>query len=58
VKAIRVSVGGDELDEVTMIDVVETETIKDNTVYDLNGRRVKNPTRGIYVVNGKKVLIK
>ena len=58
VKAIRVSFGGDELDEATMIDVVETETIKDNTVYDLNGRRVKNPTRGIYVVNGKKVLIK
>ena len=26
------------------------------TVYDLSGRRVKNPSRGIYVVNGKKVL--
>ena len=26
------------------------------TVYDLSGRRVQNPSRGIYVVNGKKVL--
>ena len=30
---------------------------KDNAVYDLQGRRVKNPTRGIYIVNGKKVII-
>ena len=30
-----------------------------NTVgYDLHGRRVANPTNGIYIVNGKKVLVK
>lgn len=28
------------------------------TVYDLQGRRVAAPTHGIYVVNGKKVVIK
>ena len=27
-------------------------------VYDLLGRRVDNPTRGIYIVNGKKVVVK
>lgn len=27
----------------------------DNGVYDLQGRKVKNPTKGLYVVNGKKV---
>lgn len=27
-------------------------------IYDLQGRRVENPTRGIYVVNGKKMMIK
>ncbi len=27
-------------------------------VFDLSGRRVAQPTRGIYIVNGKKVLIK
>lgn len=26
--------------------------------YDLSGRRVDNPTRGIYILNGKKVLVK
>jgi hypothetical protein len=28
------------------------------TIYDLYGRRVKNPTPGIYVVNGRKVVVK
>lgn len=27
-------------------------------VYDLQGRRVENPTKGLYIVNGKKVVIK
>ncbi len=27
-------------------------------VYDLSGRRVVNPQRGIYIVNGKKLVIK
>ena len=27
-------------------------------VYDLQGRRVENPTKGLYIVNGKKVMIK
>lgn len=37
--------------------VVETENA-DNTIYDLMGRRVLNPEKGIYIVNGKKILIK
>lgn len=27
-------------------------------IYDLQGRRVLNPTKGIYIVNGKKVIVK
>ena len=27
-------------------------------IYDLQGRRVLNPTKGVYIVNGKKVVIK
>ena len=27
-------------------------------VYDLTGRRVQNPQRGLYIVNGKKQLVK
>lgn len=28
------------------------------TIYDLQGRRVMNPTKGVYIVNGKKVIVK
>ena len=31
---------------------------QNNAVYDLNGRRVTTPEKGIYIVNGKKVIIK
>ena len=27
-------------------------------IYDLQGRRVENPTKGLYIVNGRKVIIK
>ena len=27
-------------------------------IYDLNGRRVKNAVKGVYIINGKKVLVK
>lgn len=30
----------------------------DGAVYDLSGRKVAQPTRGLYIVNGKKVVIK
>lgn len=31
---------------------------KVKTIYDLNGRAVENPSDGIYIINGKKVLVK
>lgn len=31
---------------------------KDDVYYDLQGRRVLNPTKGLYIVNGKKVIMK
>jgi hypothetical protein len=33
-------------------------TEKPNTFYDLQGRRVAQPTKGLYIVNGKKMVIK
>ena len=36
--------------------VKPTTPAKENVVYDLQGRRVMNPGRGIYIVNGKKVV--
>jgi hypothetical protein len=29
-----------------------------NVVYDLQGRRVVQPTKGVYVIGGKKVVVK
>lgn len=37
---------------------ITTEEPTQRIVYDLQGRRVKNPTKGLYIVNGKKVIIK
>ena len=44
------------IDEV--FDEVKTENGNVKTVYDLNGRAVENPSNGVYIVNGKKVLVK
>lgn len=35
-----------------------SERIHDNSLYDLQGRRVAKPGKGIYIMNGKKILIK
>lgn len=44
---------------VTGIEMPKAETTDSNAeVYDLQGRRVANPTKGMYIVNGKKVVIK
>ena len=47
--------GGDT----TGIDAVDSEQRTDDSYYDLQGRKVLNPTKkGIYIKNGKKVIIK
>lgn len=45
---------GDE----TAINDVKGENGNVKAIYDLQGRRVENPTKGIYIINGKKVLVK
>lgn len=43
----------------TGIDAIEAGAAdKAATWYDLSGRRVDNPTKGVYIVNGKKVIVK
>ena len=42
----------------TSISNAQPEQPADNTWYDLQGRRTDHPTRGIYIVNGKKVVKK
>ena len=48
---------GDEESETTAIKAVVNEQAREG-VYDLQGRKVTNPTKGLYIVNGKKVIIK
>ena len=40
------------------IELISIDDLNNNAIYDLSGRRVSNPTRGIYIVNGKKVIVK
>ena len=44
-------------DETTGMNEVTT-TNHTNEFYDLQGRKVAQPTKGLYIVNGKKVIIK
>ncbi|MCH5175198.1 MAG: hypothetical protein J1F40_04875, partial [Prevotellaceae bacterium] len=42
----------------TAIKDVDVPTVENGIFYNLAGQRVQNPTKGIYIVNGKKVLVK
>ena len=42
----------------TGVEEVKGENGEVKAIYDLQGRKVVNPTNGIYVVNGKKVFVK
>jgi hypothetical protein len=48
-----------DLDETTTgIDGIEANAAQNVVFYNLKGQRVDNPTSGIYIVNGKKVVVK
>ena len=48
-----------EADIAVGISSTKQETVSNKgQVYDMNGRRVANPTKGLYIINGKKVVIK
>lgn len=52
-RALALSFG----DEATAISSIEAAKA-DNGYYNLSGQRVEKPTKGLYIVNGKKVIIK
>jgi hypothetical protein len=54
-KVIRIRFQGETTD-INGVELYEQDC--DVIYYDLNGRRVDNPTKGLYIVNGKKVLVK
>ena len=48
-----------EDDDVTGIDATLVNSEKVNSdIYDLQGRKVEQPTKGLYIVNGRKVIVK
>ena len=50
------SVSALQLHRPTGIEAIPVHTINSDAVYDLSGRKITNPTKGIYIVGGKKVL--
>lgn len=46
----------DETDGILLINSDEQNA--NGSIYDIQGRKVENPTKGIYIVNGKKVVMK
>ena len=42
----------------TGLQKIVSDSNQSESIYNLNGQRVNNPSRGIYIVNGRKVLVK
>ena len=55
--AVRIRLAGEQ-GGTTEIESSELDAQGSQLIYDLQGRRVLNPTKGIYIVNGKKVIVK
>ena len=49
---------GDEATGITNTTLTNRTNVADGIVYDLQGRRISQPTRGLYIQNGRKVLVK
>ena len=58
----QITKGEFKLDEDAYIETgigeVVADAVKENAIYDLAGRRVLHPTKGLYIINGKKVILK
>lgn len=56
---LKSKVAGDEIiEDATGIDNVNTENVEDNDYYTLQGVKVAHPQKGVYIKNGKKVILK
>jgi len=54
----RLSVDFEESGDVTGISEISSKKKFNGEFFNLNGQKVQNPTMGLYIVNGKKVIIK
>ena len=60
VKALRLNFGGegDEGDATAISSITPTLSEGEGAVFDLSGRAISHPAKGLYIIDGKKVLIK
>ena len=47
-----------DTEDVTAIEAVKAQNVESSQFFNLAGQRVAQPTKGLYIVNGKKVIIK
>ena len=45
-------------EEVTGINTIQSSGVKAQGCYNLNGQRVAQPAKGLYIINGRKVVVK
>ncbi len=56
--APRLQIGVADFDNLTGIDVAKATDVQNGQIYDMQGRKVTNAKKGLYILNGKKVVIK
>ena len=57
-KAVGVGGGGDPTAIRDIEQATDDQLAKELPIYDLAGRKIQNPQKGIYIINGKKTFIK
>ncbi len=55
---ITVTIADEEGGDGTGINSISLQSTSGNVIYNLNGQRVSTPSHGVYILNGKKILIK
>ena len=55
---VRIVTRGEMGEGTTGIEEIGEQKTADKEIYDLQGRKVENPDKGIYIINGKKVFVK
>ena len=66
IKESVITPSGNTVEAVCMVEVVDAATgidvvnadLGSNAIYDIMGRKVNNPTKGVYIRNGKKCFVK
>ena len=57
-RALKLIFGGDGEGTTGINTVSKNPVVEDGIYYNLQGVAVKNPSKGLYILNGKKVIVK